>query len=50
VVELVRRHRTSIYNFVVAEDADRLVVHGKDGTIKPMKYGAGIKPRRDLGF
>ena len=50
VVELVRRHRTSIYEFVVAEDADRLTIHNKDGTIKPMKHGAGIKPRRDLGF
>jgi hypothetical protein len=50
VAELVRRHRQSIYDFVVAEDADRLVVRAADGTIKPMKHGANIKPNRDLSF
>jgi hypothetical protein len=48
VAELVRRHRESIYAFVVAEDADRLVIHDKDGRIKPLKPGAGIKPNRSL--
>jgi hypothetical protein len=50
VAELVRRHRESIYAFVVAEDADRLVVRDRDGHIKPMKSGAGIKPNRNPTF
>jgi hypothetical protein len=50
VAELVRRHRQSIYDFVVAEDADRLVVRDTEGRIKPVKPGAGIKPNRNLSF
>lgn len=50
VVELVRRHRESIYQFVVAEDADRLVSRTKDGRIVPVKHGAGIRPNRQLSF
>jgi hypothetical protein len=50
VAELVRRHRQSIYDFVVAEDAERLMVRDAEGHIKPLKPGAGIKPNRNLSF
>lgn len=46
VAELVRRHRESIYRFVVSEDADKLVARNPDGTIKPVIYAAGHKPSR----